>query len=156
MADDLIKIQGLRELDAKLAQLPTKVGFKVLRSAMMASTSGMFKAARRNAEATGVKGYDSGATAAAMSRWVKKASPTKTILYLGPRSKNKKALAIWNAKFNANVTRLRHFHLLEFGSERGPAQPYLRPAFAANARMAAESFKTNIEKQLAKVWNKPR
>lgn len=156
MADDLIKIEGLRELDAKLAQLPTKVGFKVLRSAMMAATGAMFKAARSNAEATGIKGFDAGATAAAMARWVKKEAPTKTVLYIGPKNKNKKALALWNAKHGRNVTRLRHFHLLEFGSEHGPAQPFLRPAFAAHARSAAESFKGNVEKQLAKVWNKPR
>ncbi len=130
---DFIKLEGFAELDKQLAQLDTKIGFKVLRSAMMAATRPMFAAAKATASATGVKGFDAGATAAAMGRWTRKIDSNTTTLFLGPKNKNKKALALWNAKHGTSIGRLQHFHLVEFGSINGPAQPFLRPAFQTTA-----------------------
>lgn len=140
MADDTIRIEGLRELDRKLSKLPKDVGFKTLRSAMMRATTPMFKMAKVNALSTGIRGYDAGATAAAMGRWTRKTSESVTTLYLGPKNKNRKALALYNAFHGTDVKRLRHFHLLEFGSIKGPAQPFLRPAFEATKIQVATSF----------------
>ncbi len=137
---EFFKVEGLRELDQQLAQLDTKIGFKVLRSAMMAATRPMFAAAKASAQSTGVKGFDAGATAAAMGRWTRKIDQNTTTLFLGPKNKNKKALALWNAKHGVNISRLQHFHLLEFGSINGPAQPFLRPAFQRTAPTVAREL----------------
>lgn len=148
---EFVKVDGLRELDRKLAELPAAVGFKALRSAMMQATKPMFAAAKANALSTGIKNYDSGATAAAMGRWTRKQGPNKTTLFLGPKNKARKALALWNERHGKEATRLRHFHLLEFGSSRGPAQPFLRPAFHATAVLVARNFGKELAKSIEKA-----
>jgi HK97 gp10 family phage protein len=146
-----VRIDGLRELDRKLVKLGSQAGFKALRAAMMKSSTPMFKMARANALATGIKGQDAGATAAAMGRWSKKTKQHEVTLWLGPKNKNKKALALWNAKHGKEVKRLTHFHLVEFGSINGPAQPFLRPAFAANARGYIAGFGAELRRAIEKV-----
>ena len=148
---EIVKLEGLRELDKQLAAMETKLGFKALRSGMMQASKPMFQAAKANAEATGIKGYDAGATAAAMGRFTRKTTPTKTTLFIGPKNKSKKALALWNTKHGANVDRLNHFHLLEFGSVHGPAQPFLRPAFEATKLTVAKLFGVEVKNAIRKV-----
>ena len=147
---ETIKLEGLKELDAKLARLDTKTGFRVLRSALMEASKPMFLLARQNASATGVKGFDAGATAAAMGRWTKKIKEKRTVLFLGPKNKAKKALNLWNQKHGGDVKRLNHFHLVEFGSIKGPAQPFLRPAFDTTKETVARSFGKILGRQIDK------
>lgn len=151
MAEDFIKLEGLQELDAKLAAMDKKLGFKTLRSAMMEASKPMFLQARTNASATGVKGFDAGATAAAMGRWTKKIKDNRTVLFLGPKNQAKKALNLWNAKHGTKIRRLNHFHLTEFGSARGPAQPFLRPAFDSHKTSVARNFGKVLARQIAKA-----
>ena len=154
MADKFVKVEGLKELDKKLARLPKKTGFNALRSAMMAASRPMFQTARANALATGVKGFDAGATAAAMGRWTRKITPTTTVMFLGPKNQNKKALALWNAAHGGKAKRLRHFHLVEFGSIKGPAQPFLRPAFQATGMLFVRAFGRELGKSIEKAARK--
>jgi len=148
---ETIKLEGLKELDAKLAKMETKVGFKTLRSAMMESAKPTFAAAKRNAQGTGIKGFDAGATAAAMGRFTKKINNKRVQLFIGPKNKSKKALNLWNAKHGGNAKRLNHFHLVEFGSLKGPAQPFMRPAFEATKRTMARDFGKILARQIEKV-----
>lgn len=148
---EIFKVEGLRELDRKLATLPQKVGFKALRSGLMAASKPMFLAARANALATGIRKMDAGATAAAMGRFTRKVTPTRTVLFIGPKNKDKKALALWNQKHDAEATRLNHFHLVEFGSIHGPAQPFLRPAFDATKQTVIESIARELRASIEKA-----
>lgn len=150
MADDFIKLEGLKALDKKLAKLGKEVGFKVLRSGLMQASKPMFVAAKANAAATGIKGFDAGATAIAMGRWTRKTSKSKTTLFMGPKNKFKKAVTAWNEFHGRDAKRLNHFHLLEFGSIHGGAQPFLRPAFMAHASAVARSFGRELGKAIDK------
>lgn len=151
MAEQTIKIEGLKELDTKLAAMDRKLGFKALRSALNEAAKPMFLKARSNAQATGIKGFDAGATAAAMGRFSKKEGPRRLILFVGPKNKAKKALNLWNQKHGTNIRRLQHFHLVEFGSIKGPAQPFLRPAFESTKIAVAKSFGKILAQQIEKV-----
>ena len=148
---DFIRVDGLQELDRKLSKMDQKTGFKTLRSAMMAASRPTFLAAKANALAVGIRGKDSGATAAAMSRWTRKIKDSRTVLFIGPKNRHKKALAIYNEANGTDIKRLRHFHLTEFGSVHGPAQPYMRPAFASTWQQVARSFAGELRKAINKV-----
>ena len=150
---EFIKLEGLKELDEALSKLPNDIGFKTLRSGLMAASRPMFLAARANAQSTGIKNRDAGATAAAMGRWTRKEGKNRTTLYLGPKNKNKKALGLWNSKHNPEkpATRLNHFHLVEFGSVHGGAQPFLRPAFDTTKELVARNFAGELRKQIDKA-----
>lgn len=150
MAEKFAELKGISELDKKLAKLGPQVGFKALRGGLMGASRPMFQAAKRSAEATGIKGYDAGATAAAMGRWTKKTGPKQTTLFLGPKNKHKKALALYNAKHGTEIKRLRHFHLLEFGSVKMAAQPFLRSAFEATKMTFIRNFGNELRKSIEK------
>ncbi len=147
---ETIKLFGLKELDAKLARMSAKTGFKALRSALNEAAKPMFLQARSNAQATGIKGFDAGATAAAMGRFSKKRGPKRLELFIGPKNKAKKALNLWNQKHGTNIRRLQHFHLVEFGSVKGPAQPFMRPAFEKTKVAVAKSFGKILAEQIEK------
>jgi HK97 gp10 family phage protein len=157
MAEPAIKLTGLKELDAKLARMDRKLGFKALRSALNEAAKPMFLAAKKNAQATGIKGFDAGSTAAAMGRFSKKRGPKSLELFIGPKNKAKKAVNLWNQKHGTDITRLNHFHLVEFGSKKGPAQPFMRPAFESTKVTVARSFgkilAIQIEKQAGRASN---
>lgn len=148
---ETIKLFGLKQLDAKLAKMGSALGFKTLRSALNDTSRPMFVLAKQKAAATGVKGFDAGSTAAAMGRWTKKIKSNQTVLFMGPKNKQKKAVNLWNQKHGTNVKRISHFHLLEFGSSRGPAQPFLRPAFDATKLQMARDFGKNLAARIAKA-----
>ena len=148
---ETIKLTGLKELDAKLAKMDKAVGFKTLRSALNDTSKPMFLLAKQKAQATGIKGFDAGATAAAMGRWTKKIKEKRTVLFMGPKNKQKKAVNLWNQKHGTDIKRLGHFHLLEFGSAHGPAQPFLRPAFDATKLQMARDFGKNLATRIEKA-----
>jgi HK97 gp10 family phage protein len=154
MANDTITVEGLKQLDKQLAGLGTKVGLKALRGGMMAASKPMFVAAKANAAGLGTEGQDAGSTAAAMGRFTKKLSPTKTALFIGPKNASKRAVALWNAKHNREVKRLGHFHLMEFGSIHNKASPFMRPAFDTTAFLVVNLFGRELRKSIAKAVRK--
>jgi HK97 gp10 family phage protein len=156
---EFVKVEGLKNVEKLLTNLGPALGFKALRSGMMAASRPMFLAAKANAAATGLKGYDSDAMAAAMSRGTRKVTPNRTTLWIGPKNKHKKALAIYNSYHGTDLKRLPYFHLVEWGAERGEkgsmsAQPFMRPAFAATSRMVVSNLGDEIRKAVDKVKRK--
>ena len=151
---EFVKLTGLKQLDRALAEMDKVRGFKALRTGMMNASKPMFLAAKANAASTGIKGFDAGATAAAMGRWTKKVTPHITVLKIGPKNKLKKAVAIYNAFHGKNVKRLQHFHLVEFGSVHGGAQPFLRPAYDMTRHTVARNFGRELSKAIDKIRRK--
>lgn len=151
---ETVSVKGLDNVDKMLTELGPVLGFKALRSGLMAATKPVFVMAKANAAATGLRGYDSDAMAAAMSRGTRKDGPNVTTLWVGPRNKNKKALAIYNDYHGTSYKRLNYFHLVEWGSVNGPAQPFMRTAFAATSRQAVQNLGREIGKAIDRIKRK--
>lgn len=156
MPDDMFAIEGLKEVDKMLADMGSALGFKALRTGMMNAAKPTFLLARANAIATGLGNTDSDAMGAAMSRGTRKITPTRTTHWIGPRNKSKKALAIYNAFHSGRppVKRLNYFHMVEWGSIHGQAQPFMRPAFAATAPTVVRNLAKEIGIAIDKVIRK--
>lgn len=148
-----IEVSGLKELGQQLNRLEGKVKGKTFRSAVSAAMLPMLQAARANAAAV----RDSGALAAAMGRWSRTqrglVGAVRVIVFVGPKSKSKRGLALWNARHKQErpARRLQHGHLTEFGTERSRAQPYLRPAFDTTKVAVVQRLKTTLKAAIAKV-----
>lgn len=145
-----VRVEGLRELDRKLKRLGDEVaGKKVMRGALFDAAKPIFLGARANAESV----RDSGALAAAMGRWFRQLSRTMFAMFVGPRSRSKKAVALWTAAHGAppRGNRLNHAHLTEFGSREGRAQPFMRPAFDANAPRSVGIFAKRLRERIEKI-----
>ena len=146
---ETVEVKGLRDLDLKLSRLGEVAGKKALRGAMMDAASPIWKAARENASSI----KDSGALAAAMGRWFKQFKKNQFAVFIGPRSKSRKGVQLWTSLHGREPKggRLRHAHLVEFGTRKDPAQPFLRPAFDANWRQAAQIFARRLRERINKI-----
>lgn len=151
MSKDFVKIEGMKNVEKMLIKLGSVNGFKALRSGLMAASKPMLIAAKAAAMATGLKGHGSDAMAAAMSRGTKKVTPNRTTLWIGPKNKHKKALAIYNSAHGTKITRLNYFHLVEWGSVKMAAQPFMRPAFAATSVGVVNNLGKEIGKAVDKI-----
>ena len=154
-----VNLSGLLEVEQRLIDMGPEIGFKAARSGLMKASLPMFKAAKRNALAV----RDSGALAMAMGRWSRKAGRSGTggrttvvAVQIGPRSKNKRALALWNAEHKQKrpARALRHAHLAEYGSASGRATPYLRPAFRSTADQVVRNFGKETQKAIMRFGAK--
>lgn len=150
---DPVRVEGLRELDRKLGKMEEVAAKKVLRGAMMDAANPIWRSARANAEATGIRGQDSGALAAAMGRWFRVLGRKRFALFIGPRSRSAKGVALWSAKHGREPKggRLRHAHLTEFGTSKAPAQPYLRPAFDTQKGNAIRTLGRKLKARIEKI-----
>lgn len=158
-----VTLTGLDELDRNLRKLEVSARGKALRSALMFASTPMFQKAKANAAAI----KDSGALFAAMGRWSrigKRALPGRpdgrgvtdrkaVSTFIGPRMKNRKALALWNAAHPQRrpLTAIPHGHLAEFGSEGFAGHRYMTRAFDAHKFSAVGRFRTSLRKQIDKV-----
>ena len=153
-SNEFVKVSGLDNVEDMLVELGPALGFKALRSGLMGASRPLLLAAKAAAAATGMRGHDSDAMAAAMSRGTYKVNANTVTHWVGPRNKNKKALAIYNQYHGTNLQRLNYFHLVEWGSIKMAAQPFMRPAFAATSRKVVANLGDEIKKAVDKVKKK--
>ncbi len=151
---EFVKVEGLQNVEKMLIALGPVMGFKALRMGLMAASKPLLLAAKSAAAGTGQKGFDSQAMAASMSRGVQKKGLHRTILWVGPRNKSKKGLAIYNTFHGTKLKRLNYFHLVEWGSVKMSPQPFMRPAFAATSRLVVSNLGNEIRKAIDKVKRK--
>lgn len=146
-----VEVEGLKELERDLLALGNGFGMKTLRSGLRTASKPMFNMAKGNALVM----EDSGATAEAMR--IKTAIDSRNssaVVYIGPSPKNKKAIALWDARHNSKepTKGLHHFHLLEYGGGNvKSARPFLRDAFDSQAMKLLNNFKDTLRKQIAKT-----
>lgn len=128
-----INIQGLRELDAALAELPRAVERRVMGNAVRAGARVIASAAKQGVP------VDTGALKKSIVvRAGKRKRPglvTALVGFLRPRS--------------------RIAHLVEYGTSHSAAKPFMRPALDGHGQEAAEKMKealrAGIEREAAKL-----
>lgn len=116
MAKQTVRIEGLKELDRALGELPKAVAKKVARDVLREAVEPMARTARQNAPRDEYHLYDSidvgtKLTRRQQSMHKKDASPAFQEMFMGTPDP-------------AGVQQ-------EFGNERHPAQPFMRPAWDA-------------------------
>ena len=151
---DFVRVRGLAQLDRKLRRLDGVVQAKILRKAGRFAMQPVLKAARENAQ--GVR--DSGAMAAAIAigtRTGNAGTEFSMRIAVYPNPKARRALTLYNAARAADgrkpIQRLRHFHLVEFGSPNQPAAAVLRRAFATERQRILPRLRRQLRVEIAKV-----
>lgn len=141
MATTTVKMTGLPELKAKLKAMSYETRYKGGRSALRKAGMVAVKAAQQNARA--LDDADTGRTIAdnVALRWngrVYKATGNLAFRIgvmkgaVTPKKGEK-------VDFSANGP-TPHWRLLEFGTERSAARPFLRPAFEGNLQAMTDVF----------------
>lgn len=115
---DVIKVGGLKELQANLKRLGTVSGTKTMRASLLTATKPILDKAKASAPVR------SGALREAEGRTfrVEHEGPTATFsVFIGPKTRNRTAIALYNLVYRPKRQRrgIIHGHLLEFGTRTG-------------------------------------
>ncbi len=127
------ELRGVKELDHALAQLPKAVGRSVLRQALTRAAAPVVAEAEQNAPVGATGTLQASITA-------------KTTLTRSQKAQRVKAGAV--EVFVGSVD--PKSHLLEFGTSKMTAQPFLRPAWDANKHLVARILAREIWAALAR------
>lgn len=125
-----VQIEGLRELEAALANLPKATAKNVLRRVLKKAAAGTLADAQSKAP------RDTGGLSKSIIMGVKTRRHGGG-LFIGPSYKRGDSG--------------RHGHLLEFGTVNMPAQPFMRPAWDANKDAALASITNDLGTEIDKA-----
>lgn len=142
------QLLGADALIRKLEALPGKVYRRVVRKAINKGATPMVKAARRYAP------RESGLLAKSMGKKLKSYFARGVVLsVVGPRGGFGKEVTLPDGTSEYRDP-VKYAHLVEFGTDHSPAQPFMRRAYEENktALMSAMfgEMKTGIEREAAK------
>lgn len=149
MATITYKVDGLKELGEAMRALSSKVSTSISGRAVGAAARMVREKAKRNIQTS--PSIDTGALLKAVI--VKKIPKSKTPLtaeyIVTVRGRGKK-----NKKTGEVSASAPHGNLVEFGTVRMPAEPYLRPALEKNYREATEIIKKRLAAGIEKAKTK--
>lgn len=134
MAQRVTGVFGGKELEAALKQLPNATGKGVLRRAIKKASEPTVVAA----EALAPRGPTGN---------LKASITVNTKLKKSQRTGRPEGVELF---IGAETPKGQHAHLLEFGTVKMPAQPFMRPAWDATKKKVLEAIETEIWKALAK------
>lgn len=151
-----IKVTGLKELQKKLIEIGSVSGTKSMRASMMAAT----KLIQDRAKSTAPR--RSGALATAIGRtfsvknssgsiFTGEGSGARFSVLIGPKVKNKTAVALYNLVYKRKRPRrgIIHGHFLEFGTARGvKATNWLRNALQTVAQQSVDKLAEQLKRRI--------
>jgi len=138
-----LKVEGLRELEKALAELPKATAKNVVRKVLKEAAEPMVNAAQSNAPKLSGKLK---ADIKASTKLAKSQKPKATyIAGIGYRSQGKSTVEMY-----VGPGQLPQAHLNEFGSRNNTAAPFMRPAFDAEAGGALDHIKSRMGEEIEK------
>jgi HK97 gp10 family phage protein len=157
-----LKVTGIREIVQNLAALGPQVSRRIGRGAMSKAMKPVLASAKGNA----ARIAKSGSLVAALKTRVQSADQIRRgFLGIGntkdavrgsvvPVGKDRKALALYSLHYRKKrlVRRIRHGHLVEFGTKRSAAKPFMRAAIEQNGQRVvdtlANEMRAGIDREL--------
>lgn len=152
MADGIdFTLVGFEEVRRKLAITPIKLRTKGARKALSAAANIVTKAARQNAERvddpeTGRRIRDNIGKRSRSAYSRRTGDAMVSVGVLTEKGRIPKGNPDTGAKGNTP-----HWHLIELGTEKARAQPFLRPALADNIGPVTDKFAVELDKELEKA-----
>ncbi len=139
MARSSVRIDGLKELDEALSQLPKATGKNVLRRVGVLALAPVIADAKRFVPVHLGDLRDS----------------LRVTTKLSKRQQRENAKAVAKGKATvqlyAGAAALPHAHLQEFGTVNHPPQPFMRPAWDANKDKILELIRTELGTEIEKA-----
>lgn len=165
MATEKVKVEGLKELEAALKELPKATGRNVIRRALTTAALPVAELARANAPfKEGVlrrsiivskirfsKGEaGKAAFAAAMKRGASRAEAAQAAHEANAEGGNDEDITSGLAEIGP-TTEAFYAHFVEFGTAHSVAKPFMRPAFEGNKATAVQVIQAALKEEIAKA-----
>lgn len=151
MANVTVEIEGLKELQAKLLELPQKVAKNALRSAVNAGASVIRKEAKQRApQYTGKvsAGHPPPGTLkrSVISKYIRELSNNFQSTFFVTVRKGKKYRG--QGKKGDKSQDAYYAYFVEYGTSKMTAKPFLRPAFEAKKEEALQAMVSKLKERL--------
>jgi HK97 gp10 family phage protein len=152
-----IKVKGLREVERMMLELKGPKATRALRSSMLKACEPIVQQAKDNAPAA------SGALRQAIARWFVVDGRGSFLgfelpslggrfrVHIGPRLKDKPAIALYNLAHRRRRSGIYHGHFLERGTSTRPARKFLEPALTSRASEAIAILEKSLRAALARI-----
>lgn len=158
---EAVTIEGLRELQAALKELPRQLHRRVLNSALM--TGGRLIAKEASIRAPVLQAPDPRRKAGTLARNIRsrpiRPEYSATVM-VGVRSLSRKQVAAFKKAARrggaANPDDPFYWRFVEFGTSKMAARPFLRPAFESRKLQAANEIKDALRIRIEREANKLR
>ena len=156
-----VEVQGLRELNAALRQLPQKVEKRVLDAALKAGAAPIAADASRRAPV--LQEPDPRRKPGTVRDAVKATSRRETeghsaLVVVKPRRLTRAQISLFKAKSGQsganNPEDPWYWWFIEFGTRFQAARPFLRPAFEARKNEAVRLIHERLGRRLRTAWEK--
>lgn len=148
MADPVnFQVDGLRELGLRMQGLKADMAGKIARQAVAAGAGVVRAAARKGAP------VDTGnLKAAVIMKRMRKPENGLTEQYIVTPRKGKASDVIAAKRGTGKLGKDAYYaHMVEFGTVKMPAQPFMRPALEQNTQRATDAMVKRLRKRLDKV-----
>jgi hypothetical protein len=155
-----IKVEGLRELEARLLELDAVAGKKL----MLRATRRSLLQFRKQAVANARSGSRSGALAEAIKIVTVTPRANQTVaVQVGPKKKDRRGLALHNLYYQRRRKGIFYGHLVEFGftakgraARKVGARPFLGPAWDATRNSIPAEFRRILGQALDRIAGRAR
>lgn len=147
-----LQLTGMRELQQALNRLPKELQRTVEASALRAGMAPVRKSARANLG----RSKDSGLLQKSLGLTVKKSKNGQLTARVGPRSGFTQTVTRKGRTKPQKANPVKYAHLIEYGTSRAPAQPFIRPAVESNSGQIIDEMAKGYDKGLDKAVRKIR
>jgi hypothetical protein len=148
-----IKVEGLSEINARLVELDAMAGQKLLQRAVRRSLIGLHRAAKTSADRFNRSGALSQSIKIAN---VKPKGQEVAAVQLGPKLRDKRAVALHNVYYGRTRKGIFYGHFLEFGREtktggRVQSRPWFTPAWNASRSGIIPEFQKILSQGMTRL-----
>lgn len=148
----LQNISGLKEIEEVLKKLPENMAKRATYGALRAGAAVIAKAARAKVKAN--PSIDSGLLEKNItSRARRRSKKGSAVVSVGIHRKAAQVVRKGRKK-PVKVVPSRYAHLVEFGTEHSPAEPFMRPALDEQVGVAAEKVKEGLARAVEREARK--
>lgn len=150
MIDTTFEIQGIDELDDKLAELEDIMKRKVIEQSLMSSALPMYRATQDNV-AVSEKAHNLRNNKTGEYTLVQPGTTKISIKRQRLKDRKDPTITIRVGKKNKSAVYPYYWHFLEHGTSKMAAIPFLRPAFEQTWQQVVERFKDEMHKRIDKL-----
>jgi HK97 gp10 family phage protein len=142
-----IALRGFAELESALRKLPRELQNAAETTALRAGAAPIRKAAKGHLS----KSKDSGLLSKALGTTVKKTRMGQKTARVGPRSGFRQVVKRKGKSKPELADPVKYAHLVEYGTSKTAARPFIRPALESSADQALSAMAAGYNKHLSRV-----
>ena len=148
------EVHGLKALQKGLEVFKADIQLKALAASLRVSAKPVAKQAESNLQRTSSASSGALAQAIKIRKLSRKRAGGTVTYHVTPNRTDKVAAAQYRDFWGRGGSGIFHAHLVEFGTKRNRARPFLRPAIDSTESQVDNTFRTELKKRVDRAAKK--